>query len=135
MKQRLRWLILLFSLLLVGLAGCQSGNVVTPDAQTTIQALVATQLAQAPAANAPDYAATIAAQSTQISVLQATATAAVPDDTTALRNALASYVGWAPSDVNFSVNSNDGAFAFGGIRHANETHGSAAWLAAKVEGV
>jgi len=135
MRQRLRWLILLFLLLLVGVAGCQAGNKASPDIQTTVQALVATQLAQATSDAGPDDVATIAAQSTQISVLRATATAAAPDDTTALRNALAAYLGWAPSDVNFSISVNDGAFASGGVRHADEMYGDAAWLAAKVEGV
>jgi len=124
-----------FLLFGVVLAGCQSGSGAAPDTQATIQAMVGTQLAQATPAAAPDYVATIAAQSTQIGILQATATAVVPDDTTALRNALAAYLGWAPSDVNFSISANDGAFASGGIRYADETHGGAAWLAAKVEGV
>ncbi len=141
--RRLSWTVFAFIALLALLTGCQPGNAATPDAQATIQAIVATQLAQqqntggnAPAASpAPDYPATIAAQSTQISTLQGSPAApATPDDTTALRNALAAFLAWPPSQIDFSIGENDGQFARGGIKRVGDQFG-AAWFAAKVEGV
>ena len=145
--QRLLWFVTLLSALLVVLAGCQPGpSTPPPDAQATIQAMVGTQLAQqqtgggsGPTASpAPDYPATIVAQSTQISALQGTLAAPAPtptpDDTTALRNALAAFLAWPPSQVDFEISENTGTFAQGGIKRVGDEFG-AMWVAAKVEGV
>lgn len=130
----------------LGLAAC-GGASPTPNTQATVQAAVATQLAalthQAPT---PDYPATIAAQSTQIAGWQATAFAPTaqpptpaptptPDDATALRNALAAYLAWPPSQVDMSIGEiRPDGFARGGVKRVGETMG-AAWFAAKVEGL
>ncbi len=144
---RLSFALVLFLIAL--LAGCMPGNsAATPDSQATIQAAVATQLAQTNATPTMQYEATIAAQGTQISILQATAgappaptstpapppPAPTPDDTTALRNALAAYLAWPPSQVEFTIGVMDNGKAKGGIRRAGEQYG-AMWAAAKVEGV
>jgi len=137
----------LFLLLFAVLAGCQPGAGTTPNTEATIQAMVATQLAQAQPNNtaappAPDYAATIAAQSTQIGILQGTLAAPAPtsappptpDDTTALRNALAAFLAWPPSQVEFDIAENTGTFAQGVVKRVGEDFG-AMWVAAKIEGV
>jgi len=137
----------LFLLLFAVLAGCQPGAGTAPNTEATIQAMVATQLAQTQPNNtaappAPDYAATIAAQSTQIGILQGTLAAPAPtsappptpDDTTALRNALAAFLAWPPSQVDFDITENTGTFARGNVKHVSEEFGGW-WFAAKVEGV
>ena len=126
-------------LLMTVLTACMPGNsAATPDVQATIQAAVATQLAQNNATPTPQYEATIAAQSTQISVLQATASVPpavpTPDDTTALRNALAAYLAWPPSQVEMTIGAMENGKARGGVSRAGE-QGGAMWAAAKVEGV
>ena len=151
------WFTAFVFVFLAVLAGCQAeDNTLSSDAQATIQALVGTQLAQqqssggnSPAASpAPDYPATIAAQGTQIGVLQNTlaapapttappptpAPSPTPDDTTALRNALAAFLAWPPSEVEFDIGENTGTFARGSVKHVNEEFGGW-WFAAKVEGV
>jgi len=138
------WYVLILLLVFALLAGCQPGNSITPDAQATIQAMVGTQLAQqqpggsnSPAASpVPDYAATITAQSTQIGMLQGTAAAPAPtpDDTTALRNALAAFLACPPSQVDFSIAENNGTFARGSVKRVGDEFGGW-WFAAKVEGV
>ncbi len=138
-----------FFLMLVGslgLAAC-SGASPTPDAQATVQAAVATQLAalthQAPT---PDYPATIAAQSTQLAGWQATAAAPAPvpptpapaptpDDATALRNALAAYLAWPPSQMAMDIaDIRPDGFARGTVKKIGEMEG-AMWFAARVEGL
>ena len=139
----------MFLVLLVAslaLAAC-GGASPTPNTQATVQAAVATQLAalthQAPT---PNYPATIAAQSTQIAGWQATASAPTalppspapaptPDDATALRNALAAYLAWPPSQMDMSIAEiRPDGFARGSVKKVGEMEG-AAWFAAKVEGV
>jgi len=160
--QRLFWFGALLLVLAVALAGCQPGASAPPNTEATIQVLVGTQLAQqqtsggngAAASPAPDYPATIAAQGTQIGMLQGTLAAPAPtsappptpvppptpappptpDDTTALRNALAAFLAWPPSQVDFDISENTGTFARGSVKHVNEEFGGW-WFAAKVEGV
>ncbi len=145
----MKWYRLLLLMVLassLAFAGC-SGASPTPNTQATVQAAVATQLAalthQAPT---PDYPATIAAQSTQIAGLQATvsaptappatpAPAPTPDDATALRNALAAYLAWPPSQMEMSIGEiRPDGFARGTVKKVGEM-GGAAWFAAKVEGL
>ena len=147
MKKILRLVLLLLLVVGEGLLVACNGTSPTPNMQATIQAAVGTQLAAlTQTAPTPNYPATIAAQSTQIGVLQATAAAPTappptaapvptPDDTLALRHALAAYLAWPPSQVDMSIGEiRPDGFARGSVRKVGEMEG-AAWFAAKVEGV
>ncbi len=136
------WLVSTLLLFVLVAAGCQ--RAATPDTQATVQAMVAAQMATLTAkAPTPDYAATFQAQATQIAALQATIAAPTPllpptptpDETTAIRNALAAYLAWPPSQIEMEVGEirPDGT-ATGVVRRVGETMG-AAWFAAKVESV
>ncbi len=123
------------------LAACQPAAP-TPDTQATLQALVATQLAQAtPPAPPIDYPATIAAQATQIAGLQSTLAAPTsapptiaptptptPDQTLLLRQALAAYLAWPLADVDMEIGEIRGQWARGSIRRKGEMEG-AGWFA------
>ncbi len=143
MKKTLRLVLLLLPIVGGELLAACSGASPTPNMQATIQAAVSTQLASlTQAAPTPNYPATIAAQSTQIGALQATAAAPTapppaptPDDALALRHALAAYLAWPPSHVDMSIGEiRPDGFARGSVKKVGEMEG-AAWFAAKVEGV
>ncbi len=123
----------LLGLGLIGAACQPAPSGATPDIQGTLQAEVSTQLAQY--TPAPDYQATITAQSTAIAGLQATASAvpATPDDTEALRQALLARLGWPADQLSFSVGEFRGQYATGALNRVNETSG-AAWFAVRSNG-
>jgi len=141
-RQPMIWIFVL--LLVVILAGCQGAATATTNTQATVQAMVAAQMATLTASvPTSNYPATIQAQGTQLAVLQNTMTAPTqppaptptPDETTAIRNALATYLAWPPSQVEMEIAEirPDGT-AQGVVQRVGETMG-AAWFAAKVEGV
>ena len=146
MKTRFPLLIGSLMAAVVLLAACQAITAPAGNSQATVQALVATQIAQVTAAvPMPDYPATIQAQADQLAQWQATAQAALaitpappaaptPDDAAMLRYVVASYMGIPPSQLDITISELAPPFARGGVALSNEI-GGGMWLAAKVEGV